>query len=113
MSCANYYIVFCSLVMLANNIFLHCAQPYFQDALPEKLSLFESQSPTRHNVMGNQPVCHPCTPFLKKDIAVVKSRHFYASLDPRDQRVPRVFVQTHDHVASLSDWTDEQWQEFG
>ena len=63
--------------------------------------------------MDHQHICHPCTPFEKKDIAIAKSKHFYASLDPRDLRVPRIFVQTHEHITSLADWTDEQWQEFG
>jgi diadenosine tetraphosphate (Ap4A) HIT family hydrolase len=65
------------------------------------------------HAMQPQKICHSCTPFEKKGIAIAKSKLFYASLDPRDNRVPRVFVQTHDHIACLSDWTAEHWQEFG
>lgn len=61
----------------------------------------------------DQAMCHPCIPFASHDLAIAKSRYFYASLDPRDQRVPRVFVQTHAHIASLADWNDEHWVEFG
>ncbi len=60
-----------------------------------------------------KPMCHPCTPFEEKTIALVKSDLFYASMDPRDSRVPRVFVQPHEHIASLADWREEHWQEFG
>lgn len=58
-------------------------------------------------------ICYPCVPFKQARTALVKSDLFYASVDPRDARVPRVFVQTHRHIASLSDWEVEHWQEFG
>ncbi len=58
-------------------------------------------------------ICHPCTPFAAKDIAIARSKLFYASLDPRDLRVPRIFLQTHQHIASLSEWHEEHWKEFG
>jgi len=57
-------------------------------------------------------ICYSCIPFSEKKTAIAKTKYFYASLDPRDQRVPRVFIQTHDHVASLMDWTDDHWLEF-
>lgn len=57
--------------------------------------------------------CYSCIPFAKRENAIAKSRLFYACLDPRDVRVPRVFLQTHEHLAALSQWQPEHWQEFG
>jgi diadenosine tetraphosphate (Ap4A) HIT family hydrolase len=60
-----------------------------------------------------KPICYPCIPFVATPNAIAKSRLFYASIDPRDARVPRVFVQTHEHISTLADWSQDHWLEFG
>lgn len=59
-------------------------------------------------------ICYPCLGFEKTINAIAESKNFYANLDPRDQRTPgRLFLQTKQHITSLTDWNDELWIEFG
>lgn len=62
---------------------------------------------------GQEKICHSCIPFKKDKRSIVKSALFYASMNQQDARVPRIFVQTHEHIACLADWDQEYWQEFG
>lgn len=58
--------------------------------------------------------CIACTPVNDPIIALVKTKYFCAFLHPTDQKVAgRIIIQTHDHIGSLVEWSDEMWIEFG
>ena len=61
----------------------------------------------------SEAFCFPCISFKERSYTIAQSKHFYACMDPRDTRVPRVFLQTHEHIQSLAEWTPEMWYEFG
>lgn len=61
-----------------------------------------------------KPMCYSCISFENHPQAIAKTKHFKAVLDGRDQKTPgRLFLETQEHISSLTEWTDEMWVEFG